>query len=925
ARIKGIIAEQTGYDTEMLEDNLDLEADLGIDTVKQVEIFGKISDSYSLAVPEDLQLSDLNTIDKLAGYIAERAGSAAVPAKAAPVPASAVQAPEKSAAPESVSKENGIYRFSMTVEERPLKAEKVDVFKGKRYIVIKDSHGFADEFIEYAKNAGSTIVTAGTMEGCDYNLDVKTYDTLQKSADAMADAVKDINGIIHFGAVDGYYARKLSDSDINLAVKSQFILAQNYFDDLNREGSLIAALSFNSVVFAYGNSDNKMEPLFAGVSGLYKTLNKEIAPARVKVVDFDVKDPKKSSKSVMENFITEIASDNREVEAGYKDSKRYGIRLVDEVPVMGDSIVKNGDRFLVTGGARGITFNILMSVVKKYKTNLVILGRSDVSKVDPKYLEASVTEKTIFDDLKTGMAGSKPLEIKKAASKIMTLVETVRNIEELKNQGVQVDYHACDVTDGKKVKQIVSSYDRIDGVLHAAGVEISQFLTKMDAWSFNMVFDVKVNGLRNLIDALKDMDYRYMMTFSSVTARFGNEGQTSYTSANDMIGKMLQRQKQLNPDRAYKVYDWTAWEGAGMATKETVKKVLEARGLEFVPLDFGVQCFMDDLCFADRTEVLVSGMDHAFDPDKILPQPGMGGVDYFLDREVESKDGFKKFERLLTAERDLFLFDHEKDGVPLFLGATGLETMAEAASRVGEGELIGMAKYQIPYGIKLLKNRPKALDITAENRGSSVLAQITSVFRNPAGKVMGDPKLHYQAEFIFGKPLADKKITVPEFKPALITGNFQDLIYHPKRLFMHGLFKTVEELLSFEEERMITRVCNSSDREFFAGVQNPEFTTDPVLVDAMFQTGGMLDVMTTEKIILPYMMKEMKFYRKPEKNVPYLCITEKTAATADINTYNLTLCSEDGQVYLEILDFEMIQVGDVEPGMSIKDKIKLQK
>ena len=45
-RSKEIIAEQTGYTTDMLEDTLDLEADLGIDTVKQVEIFAKAAGHF---------------------------------------------------------------------------------------------------------------------------------------------------------------------------------------------------------------------------------------------------------------------------------------------------------------------------------------------------------------------------------------------------------------------------------------------------------------------------------------------------------------------------------------------------------------------------------------------------------------------------------------------------------------------------------------------------------------------------------------------------------------------------------------------------------------------------------------------------------------------------------------------------------------
>ncbi len=78
--------------------------------------------------------------------------------------------------------------------------------------------------------------------------------------------------------------------------------------------------------------------------------------------------------------------------------------------------------------------------------------------------------------------------------------------------------------------------------------------------------DVKVKGLRNLLAAAEDRDYRYMFTFSSVTARFGNQGQVDYTAANDFLGKALFRERQQHPERTYKVYAWTAWGGVGMAT-----------------------------------------------------------------------------------------------------------------------------------------------------------------------------------------------------------------------------------------------------------------------------------------------------------------------------------------------------------------------
>ncbi|MFO7749720.1 MAG: beta-ketoacyl synthase N-terminal-like domain-containing protein [Desulfobacteraceae bacterium] len=76
-KIREIIADQTGYTTDMLEDDLDLEADLGIDTVKQVEIFAKAASFFGFDVPDDLKLRDLNTIAKLAEYVTNRTGASA--------------------------------------------------------------------------------------------------------------------------------------------------------------------------------------------------------------------------------------------------------------------------------------------------------------------------------------------------------------------------------------------------------------------------------------------------------------------------------------------------------------------------------------------------------------------------------------------------------------------------------------------------------------------------------------------------------------------------------------------------------------------------------------------------------------------------------------------------------------------------------
>ena len=41
-RVTSIVAEKTGYPADMLDLDLDLEADLGVDTVKQAEMFAAV-------------------------------------------------------------------------------------------------------------------------------------------------------------------------------------------------------------------------------------------------------------------------------------------------------------------------------------------------------------------------------------------------------------------------------------------------------------------------------------------------------------------------------------------------------------------------------------------------------------------------------------------------------------------------------------------------------------------------------------------------------------------------------------------------------------------------------------------------------------------------------------------------------------------
>src|SRR5262249_42154401 len=88
--VVAIVSERTGYPAEMLDPDLDLEAELGSDTIEQIEILGERAGRVGLpgmdggevdeSVIEELAL--VKTLRGIVDWIGERAGPVAAPAAA---------------------------------------------------------------------------------------------------------------------------------------------------------------------------------------------------------------------------------------------------------------------------------------------------------------------------------------------------------------------------------------------------------------------------------------------------------------------------------------------------------------------------------------------------------------------------------------------------------------------------------------------------------------------------------------------------------------------------------------------------------------------------------------------------------------------------------------------------------------------------
>ncbi|PTM15106.1 MAG: polyketide-type polyunsaturated fatty acid synthase PfaA [Bacteroidetes bacterium] len=97
AKLLAVVSEKTGYPAEMLDLSMDMEADLGIDSIKRVEIFGALTQQYpAISGINPNELTELRTLAEIVSYVGGKGGATAAkataPAAVQPTPAPAVAA-----------------------------------------------------------------------------------------------------------------------------------------------------------------------------------------------------------------------------------------------------------------------------------------------------------------------------------------------------------------------------------------------------------------------------------------------------------------------------------------------------------------------------------------------------------------------------------------------------------------------------------------------------------------------------------------------------------------------------------------------------------------------------------------------------------------------------------------------------------------
>jgi hypothetical protein len=156
-RVLEIVAEKTGYPQEMLDLDLDLEADLGVDTVKQAEMFASVRAAFNIPRDENLKLRDFPTLSHVIQFARDRKPETATVAASMPVPvrpASRILA--------SLEAVNSIPRRVPVPNLRPpltmCKPTGVALGPGNRVVLMPDKSGVAEALAERLAKLGVEVL-----------------------------------------------------------------------------------------------------------------------------------------------------------------------------------------------------------------------------------------------------------------------------------------------------------------------------------------------------------------------------------------------------------------------------------------------------------------------------------------------------------------------------------------------------------------------------------------------------------------------------------------------------------------------------------------------------------------------------------------------------------------------------------------------
>ena len=823
ALLLAIVAERTGYPEDMLGLDSDLEADLGIDSIKRVEIAGALQKQLPADVGTQMQ-AGMETFTRAKTL---NAIIAALDALAPTVPVAAVT-PVASRLMPAADAIADVPRYVIRPQSVPFIAERCTL--SGLVLVCGGDEATRKPLIDALVAQGAAVQTVDAIEP----------DAIAMSLAAARERHGSVCGVVHLYGMEPLASDAFADwrGAAQRSVMSLFHLVQALGSELSGI-RLVTATRLGGTLGRTAVGDGAVPG--GGVAGLIKCLRHEYPEGRFRLVDFNGQ----TSATIAHYLADELLANDTLPEVGYTGDARYATTTVEDALLenaFAPRLSPSGDWVvLATGGARGITAELLEEIAQP-GMRIVLVGRSpEPPAEEARFAEAAnatALRQRLIEDARASGQALKPVGLERQLSRLLAAREIRGNLLRLAARGATVDYQACDVRDvqafGGLIDSVYDRYGRIDAVLHGAGVIEDKLLADKTVESFDRVFGTKIDSAWTLKHRLRPESLKLLVFFSSVAGRYGNQGQSDYACANEVMNRLAWQLSREWTETRVIAANWGPWD-AGMAS-EGVKRQFRERGMEPIPLAGGRRYFVNELAYGPKNEVeVVIGQGPWQQIDGIAPRTEAPAADApsqampLIRQSLKmGSGGALVLPHHFTAESDPYLDDHVINGKRVLPAAAAAEWMAQVAVEGWPGwQLAEVRDLRTLAGVVLDNDKGREISIRARaSTHSGSGEQMISVDIVEPGRKAP----LYRASV----RLVERLDEMPPAVPAAIQGESLDVatVYRDE-LFHTGRFQLMTAIDAFDETGA-DAVVRSSTPQDWIGAEG-QWLLDPGLIDVAAQ------------------------------------------------------------------------------------------
>ena len=595
---------------------------------------------------------------------------------------------------------------------------------------------------------------------------------------------------------------------------------------------------------AFGFYDQEFsDPVQGALAGLVKTADKEWEGVSCKAVDID---PKwQTTKQIVQttaDFLLGFHPDDP-IEIGLSKKGSVTLKLQEAPFLEGEISLNPSDVVVITGGGRGVTAKAAVALGQKVPCQMVLLGRSPAPEAEPAWLmdikDPAAMKKAILDHQFSGKKIS-PKELEQSFRKYQTAREISHTLDRIKATGAKAHYFGQDVRDTAALADIFNKIREdmgpIKGLIHGAGVLEDRLIVEKTQEQFQSVYSTKVDALTSLLEVSRQDDLKYLVLFSSVAARLGNQGQVDYAMANEVLNKIARQQKSIRPNCKVVSINWGPWDG-GMVNS-TLKREFDRKGIALIPLKDGANAMVTEMSsdMEGPVEVVIGS---TFEPAVEKRAVNTREIPVKLTQASNiSKEA--PLSMLIKREIDLqqypILSDHVLGGKPVVPLALIAEWLGHSALHENPGLLFhGIDALRLLNGIKLDQKKKLIRLMAGKARRNDGFFEVDVEIRN--GKVDGKDVIHSRATAL----LADQLPPAPKYKAFPIKQETNALDQQLSEIYDKVLFhgeglKGIQSILSFSASGMTARLKAAPEPEnWMTDPLRSQWILDPLVLDCAFQ------------------------------------------------------------------------------------------